>query len=204
MSFIDFSDNDSSNSSSIHINKKEDVSDSEHDLTLINNNERCLTPSLLKTHEKKYEIETRDSSGDEGFYPINQDLQDLHGLQDLHDLHDLQGLHDLHGLQNNDVMQRIQEQINQSNNQSIVYGFAENLEILRNMNEEICERLDWVTRQTQNIIDQVNEDRLNDQKERTKDRRVGLFFSFLETQFFLIGMIYSTILFIIEMYYNFM
>jgi|UniRef100_A0A6C0J4Q8 hypothetical protein len=179
MSFIDFSDNDSSNSS-IHINKKEDISDSEHDLTLINSSERCLTPSLLKTHEKKYEIDTRDSSGDEGFYPVRQDLQD------------------------NDVMQRIQEQINQTNNQSIVYGFAENLEILRNMNEEICERLDWVTRQTQNIIDQVNEDRLNEQKERTKDRHVGLFFSFLETQFFLIGMIYSTILFIIEMYYNFM
>ena len=144
------------------INKKEDISDSEHDLTLINSSERCLTPSLLKTHEKKYEIDTRDSSGDEGFYPVRQDLQD------------------------NDVMQRIQEQINQTNNQSIVYGFAENLEILRNMNEEICERLDWVTRQTQNIIDQVNEDRLNEQKERTKDRHVGLFFSWYDLLYYFI------------------
>ena len=81
-------------------------------------------------------------------------------------------------------------------------NLAENLEILRSMNEEICERLDWVTQQTQQITDQFNEDREEARRERKRDRFLGLSFSMLETLLFVIGLVYATILFLIEMSYS--
>jgi hypothetical protein len=96
----------------------------------------------------------------------------------------------------------IEHQIAENNNMALVYGFAENLEILRSMNEEICERLDWVTQQTQQITDQFNEDREEARRERRRDRILGMGFSILETTLFIVGIIYATILFLFEMYYS--
>ena len=96
----------------------------------------------------------------------------------------------------------IEKQLLENNNMALVYGLAENLEILRSMNEEICERLDWVTQQTQQITDQFNEDREEARRERKRDRILGMGFSILETTLFIVGIIYATVLFLIEMYYS--
>jgi len=96
----------------------------------------------------------------------------------------------------------IQHQIAENNNMAMVCGLAENLEILRSLNEEICERLDWVTQQTQQIREQFNEDHQEAKKQRKYDRILGMAFSMLETTLFIVGIIYATILFLIEMYYS--
>lgn len=96
----------------------------------------------------------------------------------------------------------IQQQIAENNNMALVYGLAENLEILRSLNEEICERLDWVTQQTQQIREQFNEDHAEAKRQRKYDRILGMAFSMLETTLFIVGIIYATILFLIEMYYS--
>ena len=85
---------------------------------------------------------------------------------------------------------------------ALVYGLSENLEILRSLNEEICERLDWVTQQTQQIREQINEDHEEAKNHRKYDRILNIIFSFLETSLFVVGIIYATILFLIEMYYS--
>ena len=85
---------------------------------------------------------------------------------------------------------------------ALVQGFAENLEILRSLNEEICERLDWVTQQTQEIRDQFKEDNEEAKRQRKYDRILGTCFSMLETTLFIVGIIYATVLFLIEMYYS--
>ena len=96
----------------------------------------------------------------------------------------------------------IQQQIFENNNMALVHGFAENLEILRSLNEEICERLDWVTQQTQEIRDQFKEDNEEAKRQRKYDRVLGMCFSILETTLFIVGIIYATVLFLIEMYYS--
>ena len=96
----------------------------------------------------------------------------------------------------------IQQQIVENNNMALVHGFAENLEILRSLNEEICERLDWVTQQTQEIRDQFKEDNEEAKRQRKYDRILGMCFSMLETTLFIVGIIYATVLFLIEMYYS--
>ena len=96
----------------------------------------------------------------------------------------------------------IQQQIAENNNMALVYGLAENLEILRSLNEEICERLDWVTQQTEQIREQFNEDHEEAKRQRKYDRILGMAFSMLETTLFIVGIIYATILFLIEMYYS--
>ena len=169
MSFIDFSSE--SDDDITNIKSDNDLSFAEID----RHNEHNLTPSLLKTHEKKFEQET--------FLLHPPDII-------------------IENNSNETAFQRVQTQFNENMNTSLVYGFAENLEILRNMNEEICERLDWVTQQTQQITDQFNEDRELAHKERNSDRRLGLFFSFLEAIFFLVGILYASVLFVIEMYYS--
>ena len=85
---------------------------------------------------------------------------------------------------------------------ALVHGLAENLEILRSLNEEICERLDWVTQQTQEIRDQFKEDNEEAKRQRKYDRILGMCFSMLETTLFIVGIIYATVLFLIEMYYS--
>ena len=105
-------------------------------------------------------------------------------------------------IENSKDMFNIQHQIAENNNMAIVYGLAENLEILRSLNEEICERLDWVTQQTQQIREQFKEDHEEAKAQRKYDRILGVAFSMLETTLFVIGIIYATILFLIEMYYS--
>lgn len=116
--------------------------------------------------------------------------------------HEKQFEQDLSSEHEKDYFERVQTQLNDNNSTMLVHGFVENLEMLRNMNEEICERLDWVTQQTQLITERFNEDREQEKKERRKDRILDVLFSLLELNFFVIGIIYATILFIIEMYYS--
>jgi hypothetical protein len=148
---------------SYNIDYSDSSSDSEEEIVILK--EKPLTPSLLKNHEKQFQvIEETDNE--------------------------------------KDYFERVQTQLNDNNSTMLVHGFVENLEMLRTMNEEICERLDWVTQQTQLITERFNEDRQQAQKERRKDRLLDVFFSLLELNFFLIGIMYATILFIIEMYYS--
>jgi hypothetical protein len=148
---------------SYNIDYSDSSSDPEEEIVILK--EKPLTPSLLKNHEKQFQV--IDESDNE-----------------------------------KDYFERVQTQLNDNNSTMLVHGFVENLEMLRTMNEEICERLDWVTQQTQLITERFNEDRQQAQKERKKDRLLDVFFSLLELNFFLIGIIYATILFIIEMYYS--
>jgi hypothetical protein len=106
------------------------------------------------------------------------------------------------GIKNSKETFNIQQQIVENNNMALVHGFAENLEILRSLNEEICERLDWVTQQTQEIRDQFKEDNEEAKRQRKYDRILGTCFSMLETTLFIVGIIYATVLFLIEMYYS--
>ena len=148
---------------SYNIDYSDSSNESEEEIIILK--EKPLTPSLLKNHEKQFQvIEETDNE--------------------------------------KDYFERVQTQLNDNNSTMLVHGFVENLEMLRTMNEEICERLDWVTQQTQLITERFNEDRQQAQKERRKDRLLDVFFSLLELNFFLIGIIYATILFIIEMYYS--
>ncbi len=148
---------------SYNIDYSDSSNESEEEIIILK--EKPLTPSLLKNHEKQFQV--IDETDNE-----------------------------------KDYFERVQTQLNDNNSTMLVHGFVENLEMLRTMNEEICERLDWVTQQTQLITERFNEDRQQAQKERKKDRLLDVCFSLLELNFFLIGIIYATILFVIEMYYS--
>lgn len=176
MAYIDYSsDSSSSKNKNIleHDNDEFEVSLTELGKTNVGG----LTVSMLKTHEKKFETQE------------NQDISLTLPLP-------------VPNIPTRQEIPSIEHQIAENNNMALVYGFAENLEILRSMNEEICERLDWVTQQTQQITDQFNEDREEARRERKLDRCLDLGFSMLETTLFIVGILYATILFLIEMYYS--
>ena len=181
MAYIDYS-SDSSNSNKNNI-LEDDNNAFEISLTeLGKTNAGGLTVSLLKSHEKQFESprEHNIQQGSETI-PLPLPLPSSNMPPEHHD---------------------ISKQVAENNNMALVYGLAENLEILRSMNEEICERLDWVTQQTQQITEQFNEDREEARRERTRDRILGMSFSILETLLFVIGLVYATILFLIEMSYS--
>ena len=52
------------------------------------------------------------------------------------------------------------------------------------------------------IREQFNEDHEEAKRQRRYDRILGMAFSMLETTLFIVGIIYATILFLIEMYYS--
>ena len=175
MAYIDYSSDSSSNNK--NNNLEDDNNAFEISLTeLGKTNSGGLTVSMLKSHEKQFESPREHNIQTTPFPLPSSKMPPEH--------------HD------------ISKQIAENNNMALVYGLAENLEILRSMNEEICERLDWVTQQTQQITDQFNEDREESRRERKRDRFLGLSFSMLETLLFVIGLVYATILFLIEMSYS--
>ena len=182
MAHIDYS-SDSSNGSKSSKNSFNIVDNEVSFSELHTTNTVALTASSLKNHEKKFENATTPELSLPLPLPTPLPLSSMSSVLP-------------------PPVNNIQEQIFENNNTALVYGFAENLEILRNMNEEIQERLDWVTQQTQQIKEQFDEDREEARKERKRDRILGMSFSFLETTLFFVGIIYATILFLIEMYYS--
>lgn len=168
---IDYSDSDTDSSNSDDCNEE-----------LLNIKERPLTPSLLKTHEKKFE---------NGLYM--DDCNDVN-ITENREIHDY--------CEDNNYLKHVKEQIISMNNEMMLRDLAHNIEMLKQMHEDICERLDWVTQQTQIIADNFNEDRKEGKRERRKDRAQDLFFSFIGLLFFVIGILYATVLFVLEMYYS--
>jgi hypothetical protein len=186
MAYIDYSSDSNSTKSPKNILEDDNI---EFDISLTDlgrPNKGSLTPSMLKNHEKQFEQENSR------FIPIEH----MHELEE--------GTKTgTEKIKKNISELSVEQQINENSNMALVYGFAENLDILRSMNEEICERLDWVTQQTQQITEQFNEDRDEARRERKFDRYLDIGISILETSFFVVGIIYATILFMIEMYYNY-
>lgn len=168
---IDYSDSDTESSNSDDCNEE-----------LLNIKERPLTPSLLKTHEKKFE----------NSLSINDCNDNI--IMENHEIHDY--------CEDNNYLKCVKEQLTSMNNEMMLRELAHNIEMLKQMHEDICERLDWVTQQTQTITDNFNQDRKELKHERRKDRIQDLFFSFMELLFFIIGILYASVLFIVEMYYS--
>lgn len=194
MAYIDYSSDSNSTKSAKNILEDDNI---EFDISLTDlgrPNRGSLTPSMLKNHEKQFEQENNRFIPIEHIpYVPTEDPQKLkEGTRT-----------DTEKNKKNVSEISVEHQINENSNMAVVYGFAENLEILRSMNEEICERLDWVTQQTQQITEQFNEDREEARRERKFDRYLDIGISMLETSFFVVGIIYATILFMIEMYYNY-
>ena len=171
---IDYSDNESNS----------DNSDNSSNEELFKSKDRPLTPALLKTHERRFEHDMTITQ--------SENTEEFKAVYDDNESNEKSNTHDENYLKN------VQNQLNNA----VLQDLKNNIELLKNMHEDICERLDWVTQQTQMITDNFNEDRKQMTKERRKDRIQDLFFSFMELIFFVIGIVYATILFILEVYYS--
>lgn len=107
-------------------------------------------------------------------------------------------------LERMNTMQQLQDTVNDGDGETTnAVKINETLNMVYKLYDDLGNQLEWVTTQTREIANESEKDRRIAAEERKIDRRWNWFFQFvglaLGVIFFFIGLVYATILFVLEM-----